>query len=179
MKSIQRAFCISSSSGSEALLRGRTLFLGESKTRRGVWGAQPTRSFMGREISLPLLARTENTQPNYSDTNEQTKGTKMNKPKSRLNLLTPKNPNSCLLILVCLSLPLFSTACSSTCHKRELALRVLDEQSELLRRVKVERQAEQVSKKVQADPALSTAESHLQQAIESMLDANASVKTIF
>lgn len=169
---------VTSAPGSEALLRGRALFLGESKTRRGVWGAQPTRSFLGGEISLPLLARTEITQLNYSDNNEQTKGTKMNNLKSRLNLLTPKNFNSRLLILMCLSLPIVTTACSSTCHKRELALRVLDEQSELLRRVRVERKAEPVSKKVKADPTLSTAESHLEEAIEAILDGNASVKTV-
>lgn len=178
MKASNVVSCISFSPGSEALLRGRARFLGESKTRRGVWGAQPTRSFLGGEISLPLLARTENTLLNYSDTNEQTKETKMNKPKSRPNLLTPKNLNSRLLILMCLSLPIVTTACSSTCHKRQLALRVLDEQSELLRRIKVERGAEPVSKKVQADPTLSTAESHLEEAIEAILDANASVKTV-
>ena len=163
--------------GSEALLRGRVLFFRGPKARRGVWGAKPTSCFMGREISIPLLARPENLRPTNSDFIEQTKENSMNKLNSQSHLMTHKSSRASLLILVSLAFPIFTTACSTTCHKRNAIVNVFDGQSELIRRIKSERQSQQVSAKVQQDPALRSAETHLEQSLDALMDANSTLKS--
>ena len=67
-------------------------------------------------------------------------------------------------------------ACSSTCHRVDLASRVLDEQSVMLGKLKVERADTRVSTKVQADPDLKAAEEHLNMVIEMLTRSSGAVK---
>ena len=67
-------------------------------------------------------------------------------------------------------------ACSSTCHRHESAGRVLDEQSAMLSKLKVERADPHVATKVQADPDLKASEEHLNMVIEMLTRSNSAVK---
>ena len=67
-------------------------------------------------------------------------------------------------------------ACSSTCHRHESAGRVLDEQSVMLSKLKVERADPHVAAKVQADPDLKASEEHLNMVIEMLTRSNSAVK---
>ena len=68
-------------------------------------------------------------------------------------------------------------ACSSTCHRHETAGRVLDEQSVMLGKLKVERADTRVSTKVQADPDLKAAEEHLNMVIDMVTRSSSAVKS--
>jgi len=67
-------------------------------------------------------------------------------------------------------------ACSSTCHRHESAGRVLDEQSVMLSKLKVERADPHIATKVQADPDLKASEEHLNLVIEMLLRSSSAVK---
>ena len=67
-------------------------------------------------------------------------------------------------------------ACSSTCHRVEVAGRVLDEQSVMLDKLKVERADPRVATKVQADPDLKASEEHLNMVIEMLMHSSSAVK---
>ena len=100
----------------------------------------------------------------------------MNNPKNKTYLLPQNIRSFYLAILLALLLSLFTTACSSTCHRHESINRVLDKQNELLRKLEAERASAPIMKRLQADPTLSGAETHLQESLKALLDANATVK---
>ncbi len=68
-------------------------------------------------------------------------------------------------------------ACSSVCQKTESADRVLDEQSAVLTKLKVERADPRVAAKLQADPDLSASEEHLSQVIERLIRSNSALRS--
>lgn len=69
-----------------------------------------------------------------------------------------------------------STACSTANARREVLSHVFDAQNDVLTNLRLERKSSHIATKVQAEPALSEAESHLDQAIQSLMDSNNAVK---
>ncbi len=61
-------------------------------------------------------------------------------------------------------------------HRREATVHVLERQNDLLIKLREERKAGLLMKKIQADPLLLRAESHLTQAIQALQDSNRAVK---
>ena len=68
------------------------------------------------------------------------------------------------------------TGCSSVSHRDEVAVEVLNTQTEVLDKLAIERADPKVARKVNADPDLKAAEDHLQLVIEMMKRSNQSVK---
>ena len=139
-------------------------------------GGEATGCFMGWAISHPLLAAFKNTQPityDYYKTNagKNMTPTPLKTPHMSLkNLAQPSVPVVTLLLI--LSLP----SCSSMHHRREATVHVLERQNDLLIKLREERKAGLLMKKIQADPLLLRAESHLTQAIQALQDSNRAVK---
>ena len=76
-----------------------------------------------------------------------------------------------------LTLTLFlASACSSPCHRREALVRILQDQNDVITKVRMERTQSQVSQKVQADPDLANAEAHLIAALRAIQESNQSVR---
>lgn len=92
---------------------------------------------------------------------------------TQLLLRTVTRPFALVALLLILSL---LSSCSSALKRREATVRVLDQQSELLRKVRREREGAPLVTKVQADPVLHKAENHLIHAIQALLDSNRAVK---
>jgi hypothetical protein len=112
-----------------------------------------------------------------SNNNYSNKGTAMTPTQ---NQTYPKNPQkySIPYLALILSLPLIlTTACTTTCHRRDRITLVLDQQNELLQKVRAEREAEPIAKRLKADPILQPAETHLQESIDALLHANSAIKS--
>ena len=101
----------------------------------------------------------------------------MNKPNTQTHQMTRSLYTSQLLLLNLLFSLILATGCSTTCRKREDTKRVLAAQGEVMKKLQAERDDERVKRKVEADPALHEAETHLKDALKAMLDANETVQS--
>ena len=69
------------------------------------------------------------------------------------------------------------TACSSVSHHRDSLVKILDQQNTVIEKLQNERNAPEVSQKVQKDMKLSMAEDHLTDALNALKKSNELVKT--
>ena len=179
-----KTICAASSvSRSEALLRGGSLScLGFSDSRHdcpgGLGGVANQKNYRG-VLAAPMLASLNNTQLKKSDNQQQNKGTKMNKPKPQKHQTTPYKLTHLISVTSLLLFSIFTSSCSTTCHRREAALHVLEQQNTVLQVLKTERESGEVQTKTANDPALSKAEAHLREAMKSLTESNQALKAEF
>lgn len=100
----------------------------------------------------------------------------MNKPIPKTNSILRENVRVGYAALIILSFA-FLVGCSSTCHKRTSMMSVLQEQSELLRKLESERAQDAFLRKVERDQTLLDGERHLREAIRALLNANEAMKS--
>lgn len=74
---------------------------------------------------------------------------------------------------------LFFTSCSSTCHIRSDVRLLLDEENAVLNSLKEERADGNLAKRVKNDGVLSRAELHLKKAIQTLIESNKMLQTVF
>ena len=101
----------------------------------------------------------------------------MNKPNNQTNSIPLNLLTKSFLITFTLSLLFLTSACATASHKRYATLHVLDQENVLIKALETERQGIAVHSKVSADPALSEAETHLDQALHSLKSSNEMIKT--
>ena len=100
----------------------------------------------------------------------------MNKPNNQTNSIPLNLLTKSFLITFTLSLLFLTSACATASHKRYATLHVLDQENVLIQALETEREAHAVHSKVSTDPALSLAESHLSQALQSLKNSNEMIK---
>lgn len=149
---------------------------GEPKVRPGGLGAEGNQVFYGMGYPIPCLRTPKLPDRNTTTTQIQTKEQKMNKTKNLMYQTTPNKLTQLLLIASLLNLTIFASACSTSCHRRDATIHVLDQENALLHALETERKSSAIRTKVSSDPALSKAESHLNQAFQSLLESNEAVK---
>lgn len=84
-----------------------------------------------------------------------------------------------ILVLPLMILTFLNIGCTTTCHRHEAARHVIDEQADVLRLLKAERDTREVASRTQADSTLARAEAHLREAILSLEASNQTLRAEF
>ena len=103
----------------------------------------------------------------------------MNILKSQNHQMTPNQLTHLISVMSLLLFSIFTSACSTTCHRREAALHVLEQQNAVLQALKTERESGAIQAKTADDPTLSKAEAHLREAIKSFTESSQALKAEF
>ena len=152
-------------------------FSGERQFTRGGLGATPPDVFSGTALADPMLASLNITQLKNSETTTQNQRKQMNKPNNKKNQTQPSQLKQFLIQITLLSLTLSSTSCSTSQHRHDAAVRVLDQENIVLQALASERASSAVETKVSRDPALSRAEAHLAEAIKRLTESNQALRS--
>lgn len=95
------------------------------------------------------------------------------------NPLTPwsfKTSRACSSLVLTLTFLLVTTGCCSASHRKEKVEALVSEQNQLLGRLQTERSDATLVRKLKSDPALSSAEGHLSEAIQMLIESNETLK---
>ena len=120
--------------------RGSSFSDGTQVRLGGLGGAANQKNYRG-VLAAPMLASLNNTQLKKSDNQYQIKGIKMNKPNSQKHQTTPYKLTHLIFVTSLLLFSIFTSSCSTTCHRREAALHVLEQQNAAIQALKTERES--------------------------------------
>ncbi len=162
-----------------SLSLSRCLRAGAKAPARGGQGAKPSGIFLWGLLADPLLAGLKRLKNDYASLTQ--KNFTHQKPQTFNHPITTTHLNSHspspLLFLAFVSLALFaSSACSTSSHKDQHLLRVLQREEDVLTALKRERTKSDLTEAIAPNPILSNSEMRLIEALTELQEANKLVR---
>jgi hypothetical protein len=140
----------------------------------GVGAKQP--HFWGGRYHTPILPRTKiPKRPKL--TNETNKGKNMSKPKFSNSTRKLIIQLPLIILMLALTLQMLLTGCASSPHRDNSIKAILEEENELIEKIKAERSEETLRQVIEQNELLKKAESHLLMSLDEILNANKVVTT--